>query len=167
MDSPPLDGTLSSALKASVTQLEATKGKVIEVVLRDNEGNILGTVQVTPRDILPLLEDTVSTTEFNARLDQTIVERFTQYQGLTDNYINTELLGSVQRGYLREFFSGTVQGALHRLQNFEVPDGLYNDTLLKYAVVAQKAVNSVNRDKSGLQFLRLLLVKLALKQRGF
>jgi hypothetical protein len=85
---------------------------------------------------------------------------------LTGGQIN-QLIGPEQRALLREFFGQGLPGARERFQNFQIPAGLTNDTLLKYAVIARNAVlNADTLDKSGLQAARLRLIVQALRERG-
>jgi hypothetical protein len=100
------------------------------------------------------------------RISLAVIRYADRYGHLMGGQIN-QLIGSEQRALLREFFGQGLPGVRERFQNFQIPTGLTNDTLLKYAVIAWNAVLNANTlDKSGLQAARLRLIVQALRERG-
>jgi hypothetical protein len=62
----------------------------------------------------------------------------------------------------RSSLASHKDGALARLQNFHVPEGLARDTLERYAELARRAIAS-NNDSLGVQELRRQLTLKALE----
>ncbi len=83
-----------------------------------------------------------------------------KYDGMSNKDINASF-GQEQRDLLKEFFGQGKQGADDRAANFNVPNGLSNDTLNGYKEVAERQI-AAGQDSTGVQQSRLELILRAL-----
>jgi RHS repeat-associated protein len=83
-----------------------------------------------------------------------------RFAGQTHGEIGRSI-DKAQTALLKVFFGNALPGALNRLKDFVIPQGLTRDTLEKYGEVALRTIER-GKDTEGVQAVRLELVKRAL-----
>lgn len=86
------------------------------------------------------------------------------YAGQSTAQINQGMAAG-QRDLLKQLFGNSVAGARQAWQSGRVPDGLTNDTLMRYHEIARQAIAAGN-DTLGVQMMRIQIIERILRERG-